>query len=169
MGLRGPKARGQEEWMVPVAELMIQEGMSFSAAAQALGIKFDNSAAERAAQYCEAFQNIVDALEFKYYGRTGNNPMLTKGYLAGAYVWALRRLREQDQPDKVATVGRELANLMGWNEEADDSKPVFANLTQTEINELRAKVEEQKRAAEAEKRAAEGKVQVVVVPSGDPN
>lgn len=160
MGLRGPRARQQEDWMLPVAELMIQETMSFSAACLALGVKFDNTASERAAQYCDAFRNILDALEFKYYARTGDNPLLTKGWLAGKLVWAIDELARQNVPDKIAMPGKLLADIMGWTEEAPDT-PVLANLTQADIEAARAEL------ARLEKEAT-STVPVVVI-DGTPN
>jgi len=154
MGLRGPKARDQEDWMLPVAELMIQETMSFSAACQALGTKFDNSASERAAQYSEAFRNILDALEFRYFARTGDNPLLTKGYLAGRLVWAIDELARQGQADKIAMPGKLLADLMGWLEEAPNT-PVLANLTQEDIDRVRAELKEREVADKDVKKATE--------------
>lgn len=165
MALRGRPPSGKESWMEPVAELMVQEGMSFSSACQALGTKWENSAAERAAQYCEPFRNILDALEFRYFSRTGSNPMLTKEFLAGGLIWAIRRLREQDQPEKVALPGKLLADIMGWYPESDASEqPVLANLTQKDIDELKAKV-----AAEAKKRLEEAEVAKVATAEGKPN
>jgi hypothetical protein len=149
--------------MFPVAELMVQEHMSFSAACQALAVKFDNSAAERAAQYCEPFRNVLNALGFKYHALTGDNPLMTKGFLAGVLVDSIRRLMEQDQPDKVAVPGKLLADLMGWLEIKPDV-PVIANLTQSEIDELRTKVE-----AEKAKASQATPVQVVVIDGGKPN
>jgi hypothetical protein len=134
--------------MIPVAELMIQEGMSFSNACQALGVKFDSAAEERAAEHIEVFQNIVDALEFKFYSRIGNNPLLCKEFAAGTLVWAARRLREQDAPSDVVRPVAELSKLMGWYPEGDTEKPVLANLTQSEIDALKAKIAEAKKAQE---------------------
>jgi len=162
MGLRGPKARGQEDWMKPVAELMIQEHMNFSAACQALGVKFDDSAAERAARYCEAFRSVLSALEMRYYALDGDNPLLTKGVLAGILMDALRRLRELDQPDKVAMPGKLLADLMGWLSEAPEKVTEFG-LTQTQIDELRAKVEEE------QKKQSQVQQITVVVDGSNPN
>lgn len=142
MGLRGPKAKGQFDWMVPVAELMVQEHMSFSAACQALGKTFDNSAAERAAQYAEAFQNILDALNYKLHARTGDNPFLTKGFIKGVLVTAIRRLGESEQWDKVAIPAKLIADMEGWNK-TDAAAPVLLNLTQKEIDDLKAKYAEQ--------------------------
>jgi len=136
MGLRGPKARNQQDWMVPVAELMIQEFMSFSAACLALGVKFENTADERATQHSEAFQNILDALSYRFYARIGDNPLLTKGVLAGTLMTAIRKLGEMDQWDKVAMPGKLLADLMGWLEVKED-QPVIGNLTQADIDKLR--------------------------------
>jgi hypothetical protein len=128
--------------MIEVAELMVQEAMSFSGACMALGQKFDDSASERAAQYSEAFRNILDALEFRYYARTGDNPLLTKGYLAGRLVWAIDELARQSQPDKIAMPGKLLADLMGWLDEKPDA-PVIANLTQTDLDRIRAELKAQ--------------------------
>lgn len=140
MGLRGPKARGQEDWMVAVADLMVQEHMSFSAACLALGQKFDNTASERSAQYSDAFQNILDAISFKFYARIGDNPLLTKGVLAGTLQTAIRKLGEMDQWDKVAVPGKLLADLMGWLESQSEDVPVIGNLNQAEIDKIRAEL-----------------------------
>lgn len=128
--------------MLPVAELMVQEHMSFSAACQALGKAFDSSAAERAAQYTEAFQNILDALSYKVYARTGDNPLLTKGFIKGVLVTAMRRLSEMDQWDKVSIPAKLLTDIEGWTK-IDPTAPVLVNLTQKEIDELKAKFSEQ--------------------------
>lgn len=165
MGLRGPKARGQEDWMVPVADLMVQEHMSFSSACQALGQKFDSTASERASQYSDSFQNILDAISFRFYARIGDNPLLTKGVLAGSLMTAIRRLGEMDQWDKLAMPGKLLADLMGWTNVQPDA-PVVGNLTQAEYDALKAKIAEAK-----QKQASETEVVSVVVidGSGTPN
>lgn len=161
MGLRGPKARNQQDWMVPVAELMIQEFMSFSAAALALGIKFDNTADERASQHSEAFQNILDALTFKFYARIGDNPLFTKGVLTGTLQMAIRKLGESDQWDKVAMPGKLLAELMGWLEKAPEDQKAIGNLTQADIDKIRADLKAQ------EEQTGEHKTLVIV--DGTPN
>lgn len=161
MAVRGRPPKDREEWMVPVAELMTQEHMSFSAACQALGTRFPNSTSERAAQFCEPFRDVLNALGFKYHALTGDNPLLTKGYLTGVLVDAIRRLMEMDQPDKIAVLGKLLADLMGWTEVQSDA-PVAFGLTQTQIDELRAKIEDEEAAA------AKIPIKVVVV-DGQPN
>lgn len=159
MGLRGPKARGQADWMVQVADLMVQEHMGFSPACQALGVKFDDSASERSQQYSEAFQNILDAISFKFYARIGDNPLLTKGVLAGTLQTAIRKLGEMDQWDKVAVPGKLLADLMGWLEKAPEDLQVIGNLTQADIDKIRADLKAQEDASKT----------TVVVLDGTPN
>jgi hypothetical protein len=144
--------------MVPVAELMIQEFMSFSAAALALGVKFENTADERGIQHSEAFQNILDALSYRFYARIGDNPLLTKGVLAGTLMTAIRRLGEMDQWDKVAMPGKLLADLMGWTEKAPENEKVIGNLTQSDIDKIRADL-----------KAQEEQAKTVVVVDGTPN
>lgn len=150
--------------MVEVADLMTQECMSFSAACLALGVKFDNTASERAAQYSEAFRNILDAINFKFYASIGDNPLLTKGVLAGALMTAIRRLGEMDQWDKLAMPGKLLADLMGWLETKPEDQLVVANLTQADIDKVRAEL----KASEALEKAQAG-VTVVVLEGEKPN
>lgn len=163
MGLRGPKAQGQEDWMIPVAELMTKEHMSFTSACMALGKKFNSGIDESAARHSDAFQNVLDAISYKFYARIGDNPLLTKGVLAGVLMTAVRRLGEADAWEKVAVPGKLLADIMGWSDDTPDT-PVIANLTQAEIDALRAKIDEQKRQQEE----APVTTQIVVI-DGNPN
>lgn len=142
MGLRGKPARGQEDWMVPVADLMVKEGMSFTSACMAQGKKFTTGQEEHEAKYSDVFQNILDALTFKFYARIGGNPLLTKDVLAGTLMTAVRRLGESEQWEKIAMPGKLLSDLMGWTKDSANV-PVFANLTQREIDEIRAKLREE--------------------------
>lgn len=128
--------------MIPVAELMVTEHMSFSAACQALGQAFDTSASERAAQYSEAFQNVLDALSYKIHARTGDNPFLTKGFIKGVLVTAIRRLGEMDQWDKVSIPAKLIVDIEGWSKVPTDA-PVVGNLSQKDLDELKAKLLEE--------------------------
>jgi hypothetical protein len=127
--------------MKEVADLMVQEGMGFSLACQSLGKKFDNSQAERAAQYSEAFQNILNALNYRYSASIVDNPLFTKEVIVGTLMRAVRRLEEAQQWDKVAIPAKLVLDAMGWNEH-DQDRPVLLNLTQRDIDELKAKFAE---------------------------
>jgi hypothetical protein len=144
--------------MIPIAELMVHEAMSFSAACQARGVKWEDSKAEHAAEFCEAYQNVLDGIRFQYFANTGNNPLLTKAYAAGQTVKAIDRLMQMDQPDKIAVLVKALGDLMGWFEVKPDV-PVIANLTQDDIDRLREEVKA-KEATQAQP------VQVVIVDGG---
>jgi hypothetical protein len=155
--------------MLSVADLMVQEHMSFSHACQALGVKFDTTAAERASQYSEAFQNILDALSFKFYARIGDNPLLTKGVLSGTLMTAIRHLGEQGKWAEVHMPGKLLADLMGWLETTTEA-PVLGNLTQADIDRIRKDLKD----AEEKQREADQKgtpVHVILVgePGKKPN
>jgi hypothetical protein len=151
--------------MLEVAELMIQEHMSFSAACLALGKKFNSTASERAAQYSEPFQNILDALSYRFYARIGDNPLLTKGVLAGTLMTAIRRLGEMDLWDKVAVPGKLLADMMGWTEKAPEDQKVIGNLTQADIDKIRADL----KATEELEKAPKAPVVVETLPEKKPN
>jgi len=151
MGLRGPRAKGQENWMKEVADLMVQEGMGFSLACQALGRKFANSQDERAAQYSEAFQNILNALNYRFSASIVDNPLFTKEVIVGTLMRAVRRLEEAQQWDKVAIPAKLVLDAMGWSKQ-DVGTPVLLNLTQKDIDELKAQyAEKAQEAADAAK------------------
>lgn len=163
MALRGRPPKDREDWMEKVAELMVKEHMSFSNASQALGRRYETAAEELVDRYSDAFQNVLDAIGFKFYSRIGDNPMLTKGVLAGVLMTAVTKLGEQDNWQSIHMPGKLLADIMGWYPLADESnRPILANLTQRDIDELKAKA-----AAEAKRQAEESKqVQVVFVDTG---
>lgn len=161
MGLRGPKPKGELDWYKPVAELMINEFMSFSAACQAAGQKFTNSQDEREHEYSGPFRNLLTGMHLDFFVEIGANPNIGKDYVKGVAVAAIRKLAEGDQWDKVAVPLKQLSDVLGLGRETQDV-PVLANLTQKDIDELKAKA-----AAEAKRQAEESKqVQVVFVDTG---
>lgn len=162
MALRGRPPKQREDWMESVADLMVKEHMSFTSACMAIGRTYKTGAEEMADRYSDAFQNVLDAVTFKFYARIGDNPLLTKGVLAGVLLTAVRRLGESDSWDKIAVPGKLLADMMGWTEHTPEA-PVFANLTQTDIEALRAKV------AKAEEEARQKPTQIVIVSGEKPN
>lgn len=166
MALKGRPPKAREDWMESVAELMVREHMTFTSASMALGRKYQTAQEEFADRYCEAFQNVLDAIEFKFYSRIGDNPLLTKGVLAGALMTAIRRLGEQDAWGSVHMPGKLLADLMGWTSQTPDA-PVLANLSQKDIDELKLKVAEAQRLQEEEAKTPQP-VKVVIV-DGTPN
>lgn len=166
MGLRGPKPQGEAPWMRAVAELMIKEHMSFTSACMAMGVKFETGQEELVVQYSDEFQNLLDAISYKFYARIGDNPLLTKGVLAGVLMTAVRRLGEQGDWSAVHMPGKLLADLMGWTDEHTD-KPVLANLSQREIDELKVKVAEAQKAQDEAQNVAQP-VKVIIV-DGNPN
>lgn len=161
MALKGRPPKDREDWMERVAELMVKEHMTFTSASMALGRKYETAQEEFADRYSEAFQSVMDAIEFKFYSRIGDNPLLTKGVLAGALMTAIRRLGESDQWASVHMPGKLLADVMGWTEQKA-SVPVLANLTQADIDRARAELK-------AQEEQASKPVQVVVVANGEPN
>jgi hypothetical protein len=164
MGLRGPKAKSELDWYKPVAELMVNELMSFSAACQAHGVKFTSAKDEHVHEYNPAFRNLLTGLHLDFFVEIGENPQIGKEYVKGVAVYAIRKLAEKDQLDKVTAPLKELAGVLGLTGE-DEEKPVFGGLTQTEIDALRVKVEAERVRQEQAKQAQP--VQVVVVSDGD--
>ncbi|SRR6266436_1875655 len=163
MALRGRPPAGKEDWMEPVANLMVKEHMSFTSACMALNRKYESGQQEMVDRYSDAFQNVLDALEFKFYSRIGDNPLLTKGVLAGALMTAIRRLGEESNWASVHMPGKLLADLMGWTSETPDT-PVIANLSQADIDRIRAEL---KTKEETEAKTDSKAITVIVATKGD--
>lgn len=172
MGLRGPKPKGQEDWMIPVAELMVKEHMNFTSACMAMGRKYTSGQDELADQYSDAFQNVLDGISYKFYARIGDNPLLTKGVLAGVLMTAVRRLGEAGDWSSVHMPGKLLADVMGWTGDSQDA-PVLANLTEKDLKALEEqaalKLKEQTAAETAQSEKKSEETVKVVALTGKPN
>jgi len=166
MGLRGPKPRGELDWYKRVAELMVNEFMSFSAACMAVGQKFQTSQEEHVHEHSEAFRNLLTGMHIDYFVEVGQSPAIGKEYVKGVCVTAIRRLGQSDQWDKVGVPLKQLSDVLGLTKDTED-KPVFANLTQTDIDEIKMKMAEAQKKQDEESQAPKP-VKVVVV-DGTPN
>src|SRR5882672_4467225 len=101
MGLRGPKPRGELDWYRKVAELMVNEFMSFSSACMAVGQKFTTSSDEHVHEHSQAFRNLLTGMHIEYFVEIGESPSIGKAYVKGVCVAAIRKLGESSQWDKV--------------------------------------------------------------------
>jgi len=146
---------------------MVNEFMTFSAACQAQGVKFPTSQAEHVHEYSPEFRNLLTGMHIDLFVEIGANPAIGKDYVEGVAVKAIRKLGESDQWDKVAIPLKLLSDILGLTKETADV-PVIANLTQTEIDELRAKFEADAKQLEETAKKVAGAVQVVIV-DGQPN
>lgn len=161
MGLRGPKPRGERDWYKQVAELMINEFMSFSQACMALGIKFTTSKEEQEHEFNPAFRNLLTGLHLDYFVEIGENPEIGKSYVKGVAVHSIRKLAEAGQWDKIGIPNKQLADILGLGKETAD-KPVLANLTQADIDKIRAELKAKQETESSEK-------PTVVIVDGTPN
>lgn len=168
MGQRGPRPKGEQEWYRGVAELMVNELMSFSAACQAMGQRFTRAEDEHVHEYSPAFRNLLTGMHIDYFVEIGQNPSIGKEYVKGVAVKTIGKLAEQDQWDKVTVPLKELADVLGLTKETED-RPVLANLTQAEVDAVRLKMKQVEEAQKQIEQAEGTQVRVVVVPGGDPN
>jgi len=163
MGLRGPKARNEQDWYKPVAELMVNELMSFSAACQAYGRKFTTATEEHEHEYSPAFRNLLAGMHLDFFVELGSNPTIGREYVLGVATHAIRKLNETGQYDKVTAPLKEISDVLGLTRDPEE-KPVLFNLTQADIDKARLELKEREAAQKTEV------VSVVVVDgSGTPN
>jgi hypothetical protein len=142
-------------WMFDAVELIVRRILTLRQAAQQLGVDITPQEADNI-QGRMRFQDALEEARLKYYAAVGANPRLTKDAVVGQLFMLAQRLAADGEDAKAADALLKLAKVQNWTsgEEYKD-KPVYGNLTQADIDRLRAEVnakeEEQKQASKATK------------------
>jgi hypothetical protein len=129
-----------EPWMFDAIELIVRRILTLRQAAQQLGIDITPQQADNI-QGRLRFQDALEEARLKYYAEIGANPRLTKDAVVGQLFLLALRLTEDREDAKAADALLKLAKVQNWTsgEEYKD-KPVYGNLTQAEIDRLRAEI-----------------------------
>lgn len=147
-----------EPWMFDAIELIVRRILTLRQAAQQLGVDITPQQADNI-QGRIRFQDALEEARFKYYAEIGSNPRLTKNAVVGQLFLLALRLTEDREDAKAADALLKLAKVQNWTSGEDyKDKPVFGNLSQADIDRLRAEVnakqKEQERASKATKQTA---------------
>jgi hypothetical protein len=134
----GRKEYTEEVWYPEVIDAMIREGLTFSAAAQAMGIKFTSAKEEASHERRKAFQRRYWAMSNAYHNEIGSNPTLNKEVAVGYGMQSLKRLSERGDDDKVATLLKTIADIAGWNRD-ETQISIIAGFSQAELDTIKAK------------------------------
>jgi hypothetical protein len=129
-----------EQWMLDAIRLMVRQNLSLRQAAQQLGHAVTPQQANNIAGRIR-FQDAFEEARLMYYAEIGSGPKLTKDAVVGQIFKLAERLASEREDYKAADTLLKLAKIRGWIGEAEE-RPAFANLTQRDIDELRAKVRE---------------------------
>jgi hypothetical protein len=127
-----------EVWYRDVADLQIREGLSFSAACQALGIKFATSSEERKHERRKAYQRLYWALRNAYMDEVGSDPSLTKEVIMGVLARTVVKLEESGNFDKIASAAKTLSDIAGWTREGTEVT-IVGGMSHQELEALKAK------------------------------
>jgi hypothetical protein len=147
-----------EPWMLEAINLIVRQILTLRQAAQQLGVDITPQQADNI-QGRIRFQDALEEARLKYYAAVGANPRLTKDAVVGHLFLLAQRLASDGEDAKAADALLKLAKVQNWTsgEEYKD-KPVYGNLTQAEIDRLRAEInakeEEQEQASKATKQTA---------------
>jgi hypothetical protein len=129
-----------EPWMLEAINLIVRQILTLRQAAQQLGVDITPQQADNI-QGRLRFQDALEEARLKYYAEIGANPRLTKDAVVGQLFLLALRLTEDREDAKAADALLKLAKVQNWTsgEEYKD-KPVCGNLSQAEIDRLRAEV-----------------------------
>jgi hypothetical protein len=145
--------------MLDAINLMVRQNLTLRQAAQQLGEEITPQQADNI-QGRIRFQDALEEARMTYYAEIGSNPRLTKDAVVGQLYKLAERLANDREDYKAADSLLKLAKVQGWLSGEDyKDKPVYANLTQADIDRLRAeykaKQEQQERAAKEAGKASE--------------
>jgi hypothetical protein len=127
-------------WMFDAIELIVRRILTLRQAAQQLGVDITPQEADNI-QGRIRFQAELEEARLKYYQEIGSNPRLTRDAVIG-YIFKLAERLATDREDAKATEALfRIAKVQGWTSGEDSKdKPVYGNLSQAEIDRLRAEI-----------------------------
>jgi hypothetical protein len=130
-------SRPEESWMLSVAEIMVKEDVSFRVAAVAIG-KLLTPAECSNIERTKAFQRVLWKVKYRYFEDLGSDPARTKSVLLGQMVHGIDKLLAKGEYKEAVDAALKLAKVE-YNVE-DGSVNVFASLSQSDIDALKAKL-----------------------------
>ena len=128
-----------EPWMSDAIKLMVRQNLSLRQAAHQLGQEITPQQADNIAGRIR-FQDALEEARLTYYAEIGSNPRLTKDAVVGQIFKLAGRLAADREDYKAADALLKLAKIQGWISGEGADKPVVANLTQADIDDLRAEL-----------------------------
>ena len=150
-----------EPWMLDAINLIVRRILTLRQAAHQLGVDITPQQADNI-QGRIRFQDALEEARLTYYAEVGSNPRLTKEAITGQLYKLAERLAADREDYKSADTLLKLAKVQGWLYGEGSAQPVLANLTQADIDrlraEIRAKEQEQQEQAGATSEQAPAKV-----------
>jgi len=139
-----------EPWMLDAINLIVRRILTLRQAAQQLGVDITPQQADNI-QGRMRFQDALEEARLAYYAEIGANPRLTKDAVVGQLFLLAQRLAADREDAKAADALLKLAKVQNWTSGEDHKdRPVLANLSQADIDRIRAeyKAKEEPQASE---------------------
>jgi len=149
------KPKPLEAWMLDAIQLMVRQNFSLRQAAQQHGVEITPQQADNIAGRIR-FQDALEEARLTYYTEIGSNPGLTKDAVVGQIYKLAERLTADREDYKASDSLLKLAKIRGWISGEGGAQPVLANLTQADIDRLKAELktkQEQQEPGEATEQA----------------
>lgn len=134
------KPKQLEPWMFEAISIVTRQNFTLRQAAQQLGVDITPQQADNI-QGRIRFQAALEEARLKYYAEIGANPRLTKDAVVGQLFVLAQRLATDREDAKAADALLKLAKVQNWTSGEDyKDRPVYANLTQADIDRVRAEL-----------------------------
>jgi hypothetical protein len=129
-----------EPWMLEAINLIVRQILTLRQAVHQLGVDITPQQADNI-QGRMRFQGALEEARLKYYPAVGANPRLTKDAVVGQLFMLAQRLATDGEDAKAADTLLKVAKVQNWTSGEDyKDKPVFGNLSQADIDRLKAEV-----------------------------
>jgi hypothetical protein len=128
-----------EPWMLEAINLIVRRILTLRQAAQQLGVDITPQQADNISGRIR-FQDALEEARLKYFSEVASHPRLTKEAVVGQLYKLAERLAADREDYKAADTLLKLAKVQGWINGEGGTQPVIANLTQDDINRLRAEI-----------------------------
>lgn len=125
-------------WFVECAAKIVREDKTFKEAVEELKLALTTAECEKYRRQKE-FQAILRTERLRFYRELANDPEANKAAAVGKLLYAIDKLEDEGQFEKVVEGVLKLAKIQGWLE-AESNITVFAGLSQRELDAVKERL-----------------------------
>lgn len=137
--LKPKRARSEEPWMAPAAQLMVAEGLSIREACTRLEVPKNSTELDLTFR-SKTFQKILRVERNRFYTDIARDPERTKATAIGQLLVCIERLMETADYEKAAESLLKLGRLENWL--TNEGPVAVLGLSSKDINELREQIKQ---------------------------
>lgn len=133
-----------EDWQIEASNLMARTGCSLAQAATELQVEVSREDVILIMRRA-SFNRLLWEARHRYFNEVGSDPNYRKETAIGKLLALAQKLEEEGEHDKSAEVVFKVAKMQGWVG-PESTVSVFGELSQRDMDAIRAKIEDSKKA-----------------------